>query len=148
MAQSALSRVTVIPGPVGIFRKSVLDAVGGYATNTFAEDCDITLEIMLRGGRIKYDMDVIAWTEAPETASALINQRYRWSRGIMQAILKHKQSLSRPSSGFVTWLSLWLFVCESIAIPTMNLAGLAFFLLTTLRSEERRVGKECRSRWS
>lgn len=132
MAQSALSRVTVIPGPVGIFRKSVLDAVGGYATNTFAEDCDITLEIMLRGGRIKYDMDVIAWTEAPETASALINQRYRWSRGIMQAILKHKQSLSRPSSGFVTWLSLWLFVCESIAIPTMNLAGLAFFLLTTL----------------
>ena len=132
MAQGALRRVTVIPGPVGIFRKSVLDAVGGYATNTFAEDCDITLQIMLAGGRIKYDMDVIAWTEAPETASALIRQRYRWSRGIMQAILKHKQWLSRPFSGFVTWLSLWLFVFESIAMPMMNLAGLAFFLFTTL----------------
>jgi biofilm PGA synthesis N-glycosyltransferase PgaC len=132
MAQSAFRKVTVIPGPVGMFRKSVLDAVGGYATNTFAEDCDITLQIMLHGGRIKYDMDVIAWTEAPETASTLIRQRYRWSRGIMQAILKHKRWLSRPFSGFGTWLSLWLFVIESIAIPMMNLAGLAFFLFTTL----------------
>jgi len=132
MAQGALRRVTVIPGPVGIFRKSVLDAVGGYATNTFAEDCDLTLQIMLHGGRIKYDMDVIAWTEAPETAAALIRQRYRWSRGIMQAILKHKRSLLRPFPGFVTWLALWLFVSESIAIPMMNLAGLAFFLFTTL----------------
>jgi cellulose synthase/poly-beta-1,6-N-acetylglucosamine synthase-like glycosyltransferase len=132
MAQGALRKVTVIPGPVGIFRKSVLEAVGGYATNTFAEDCDITLQIMLHGGQIKYDMDVIAWTEAPESPFTLIKQRYRWSRGILQAILKHKQWLSRPFPGFMTWLSLWLFVFESLAMPMMNLAGLAFFLFTTL----------------
>ena len=132
MAQGALRKVTVIPGPIGIFRKSVLDAVGGFATNTFAEDCDITLEIMLHGGRIKYDMDAIAWTEAPESVSALIKQRYRWSRGIMQAILKHKRALLQPFPGFVTWLSLWLFVFESIAMPVMNLASLAFFVFTAL----------------
>lgn len=132
MAQGAVRKVTVIPGPIGAFRKTVLDAVGGYSTNTFAEDCDITLQIMLHGGRIKYDMEAVAWTEAPETISVLMKQRYRWARGIMQAILKHKGSLLRPFAGFGNWLMLWLFVVESIAIPMMNLAGLAFFVYTAV----------------
>src|SRR5262249_37457540 len=128
MAQGAIRKVTVIPGPVSFFRRSVLEEVGGYATNTFAEDCDITLQIIQRGGRIKYDMNIVAWTEAPESAAALIKQRYRWSRGIMQAILKHRSSLLRPFPEFLTWVSLWYFVFDSIAMPMMNLAGLAFFL--------------------
>src|SRR3712207_9583019 len=91
--------VNIIPGPIGIFRRDVLAAVGGYDTDTYAEDADLTLKVLTAGWHIVYEPRAIAWTEAPESLLDLIKQRYRWTRGI-------------------------------------------------LRSEERRVGKECRSRWS
>src|SRR5256885_5393724 len=35
-----------------------------------------------------------------------------------------------------------------IYAPTLRHHAGRFYMITTLRSEERRVGKECRSRWS
>lgn len=131
-AQSYFHRVTVIPGPLGVFRKAVLLEVGGYRNDTFAEDCELTLRLMISGHRIKYEANAIAWTEAPETAEALFKQRYRWSRGILQAILRHKGSLVRPFSGFGNWIMLWYMAFESLALPGMNLIGMLVFVLAAI----------------
>ena len=59
---------------------------------------------------------------------------------------KRLQFLNRPSKKFSTGDTLALF-----AVGTFGLHLITFFLLILLygsRSEERRVGKECRSRWS
>jgi biofilm PGA synthesis N-glycosyltransferase PgaC len=79
-AQGFLRVVNIVPGPIGIFRREALTAVGGYDTDTFAEDADLTLKILTAGWHITYENRAIAWTEAPERLHDLIKQRYRWTR--------------------------------------------------------------------
>jgi poly-beta-1,6 N-acetyl-D-glucosamine synthase len=127
-AHAFFRRVAVIPGPVGVFRKSVLEQVGGYLPDTFAEDCELTLRIMLAGWKIKYEPDAVAWTEAPESLAALFKQRYRWARGILQSMAKHKLRLLSPLPDPIDWLFLWLMVFETMIWPLMNVFALSFFI--------------------
>jgi cellulose synthase/poly-beta-1,6-N-acetylglucosamine synthase-like glycosyltransferase len=46
LAYANINAITVIPGAIGAFRKSVVDEVGGYSSDTLAEDCDITVKIL------------------------------------------------------------------------------------------------------
>ncbi|MFN7921113.1 MAG: glycosyltransferase [Bryobacteraceae bacterium] len=128
-AQALLQKITVIPGPAGVFRKQEIIDLGGYLSDTFAEDCDLTLRLMLAGKRIKYEPRCVAWTEAPEKADALFKQRYRWGRGILQAVLKHRRALFEPRRDVVGWFMLWNMVFESIAMVGMNFCGILMFLL-------------------
>ena len=131
-AQGFLRVVNIIPGPIGIFRREVLTAVGGYATDTFAEDADLTLEILTTGWHIVYEDRAIAYTEAPETLLDLIKQRYRWTRGILQALRKRGTWLAIPKGGFGVWLSLQAMLFEAIVWPVMNVAGNLFFAVVAL----------------
>lgn len=131
-AQALLKKITVIPGPSGVFRKQEIIDIGGYLTDTFAEDCDLTLRLMLAGKRIKYEPRCVAWTEAPEKPHALFKQRYRWGRGILQAILKHRGALFSPRRDFLAWTMLWNMVFESIVMVGMNFSGILMFLLMAL----------------
>ena len=132
MAQALLRRVSVIPGPVGMFRRSMLAELGGYNDDTYAEDCELTLRIGLAGWDIRYESKAIAWTEAPENSTALFKQRYRWGRGILQAIIKHRKALFRPAGRTRDWLLLCALAFESIALPTMDLLGVLFFVTAAI----------------
>jgi cellulose synthase/poly-beta-1,6-N-acetylglucosamine synthase-like glycosyltransferase len=68
-AQAFARTVNIIPGPIGIFRREVLQQVGGYEIDTYAEDADLTLKILTAGWQIKYEERAIAYTEAPEDCS-------------------------------------------------------------------------------
>jgi len=84
--QAFLKLVNIIPGPIGMFRKDALYEVGLYDDDTFAEDCDVTLKLIMKGYKIDFEPEAVAVTEAPEHLLDLIKQRYRWTRGILQAI--------------------------------------------------------------
>jgi biofilm PGA synthesis N-glycosyltransferase PgaC len=131
-AQAFFNRVTVIPGPLGLFRKEALLEVGAYEMDTFAEDCDLTLRLLLAGWDIKYESDAIVWTEAPESISGLVLQRYRWGRGVLQAIIKNRRYLygGCPTTG--TWLTFWLFVLDGLALPAMNVLSISCFLFAAV----------------
>ncbi|MBA4048188.1 MAG: polysaccharide deacetylase, partial [Sphingomonas sp.] len=94
-ALAAIGAVTVVPGAIGAWRRRALDAVGGYPTDTLAEDQDLTLAIQRAGWRVACDNDAIAWTEAPETVRALFKQRLRWSYGTLQCLWKHRALIGR-----------------------------------------------------
>lgn len=128
-AQGYFQCVNIIPGPMGFFRRSVLEEIGGYDSDTFAEDCDLTLKMLARGYRINYEPEAISWTEAPESIAGLITQRYRWTRGILQSLKKNKFSLFHiRKAGFVNSFMLWYMLFEAIAWPIMNIFGNLFFL--------------------
>ncbi len=80
--------VTVIPGPIGLFRKSALSQAHGYDEDKqlFAEDADLTVRLLALGWYISSDEDMQAVTEAPDTVGSLLRQRYRWKRGIYQVL--------------------------------------------------------------
>ncbi len=89
-ALAALGAITVVPGAVGAWRRTALDAVGGYPVDTLAEDQDLTIAIQRAGWRVACDVDAVAWTEAPENARALFRQRFRWAYGTLQCRWKHR----------------------------------------------------------
>ncbi|WP_294276175.1 polysaccharide deacetylase family protein [uncultured Chryseobacterium sp.] len=104
LAYSYINAVTVIPGAIGAFRKTVIDEVGGYSSDTLAEDCDITVKMLKKGYRIVNENRAVAVTEAPETVKQFLKQRFRWTYGIMQMFWKQKQTFLNPE---YKGLGLW-----------------------------------------
>lgn len=127
MAQSCLNLVTIVPGPIGVFKKDLVLSVGGYHTDTFAEDCDLSMRLLMAGYNIKYTGKIKARTEAPDGFQALITQRYRWSRGMIQAIVKSVQDLTKSFTFRRAFVVLYMFV-ETIMIPLINFT----FVIITL----------------
>ena len=128
-AQGFISAVNIVPGPIGLFRREALEEIGGYDTDTFAEDADLTLKIMEVGWRVQYEDESIAWTEAPESWRDLTQQRYRWTRGILQAIRKRKGIYLRPFPDFPLWISTVQLGFEALVWPVMNVFAHLFFAI-------------------
>lgn len=139
-----LNCITVVPGALGAWRAEAVRAAGGFASDTLAEDTDLTFSIRRRGWRISYDEDAEAFTEAPETPSALIKQRFRWTYGTLQSVWKHRDTLGRPrygSLGFIAIPNIFLFqvllplispVIDLLFLGTLLLWGLAQFRITRM----------------
>ncbi|HEU5162484.1 MAG TPA: glycosyltransferase family 2 protein [Thermoanaerobaculia bacterium] len=131
-AQGWFRSVNVIPGPIGIFRRAVLERVGGYDSDTFAEDFDLTVKILAGGWRIEYEPKAMAFTEAPEALLDVIKQRYRWNRGILQTLRKQKRLLVKSEGNITTSISLWYMLFEGLAWPVMNIFANLFFVWIAL----------------
>ena len=111
-ALDLLNAITVVPGAVGAWRKSVVQSLGGFGHDTLAEDTDLTIAIRRRGYKIHYEESAVAWTEAPESTVALAKQRFRWAFGTLQAAWKHRAVTFDPRYGFLAYValpSIWLF---------------------------------------
>jgi len=132
-AQGFFRLVNIIPGPIGVFRRAALRRVGGYDHDTFAEDCDLTLKLLGDGWQIHYEPDAIAYTEAPEKLLDLLKQRYRWTRGILQAIRKHRRSLVDLRHGPGVCFTLWYMIFEGILWPSMNVFAHVLFVFVATR---------------
>jgi biofilm PGA synthesis N-glycosyltransferase PgaC len=131
-AQGFIAAVNIVPGPVGVFRREALTDVGGYDTDTFAEDADLTLKLISSGWKIVYEDQAVAWTQAPENWLDLVQQRYRWTRGILQAIRKRKWLLIKPVPDFPLWLSVLEMGFEAVVWPIMNVYAHLFFAVVAL----------------
>jgi peptidoglycan-N-acetylglucosamine deacetylase len=115
-----LNCITVVPGALGAWRKEAIEAAGGITSDTVAEDADLTIAIRRRGWRISYDEEAIAWTEAPETAGALIRQRFRWTFGTLQSFWKHRDTLLRPKYGTLGWIALPNIFVFQLVLPLIS----------------------------
>jgi len=125
LAYSLLGAVTLVPGAIGAFRRAAIEDVGGYQTDTLAEDFDLTCRIRQAGWTIQADEDAIAHTEAPEDIGAFFRQRKRWSFGTLQTLWKNRRILFHH--GGYGWLGMpmriWEFFFYSVA-PILYLKGL------------------------
>ena len=131
-AQAYWRTVNVVPGPMGVFRRTAIEGTGGYDSDTFAEDFDMTVKILADGWKITYEPKAVAYTEAPEELLDIIKQRYRWSRGILQALRKQKHLLTRTNVHITTPLSLWYMIFEGLVWPAMNIFASLFFVWIAL----------------
>lgn len=132
-AQSFFRAVNIIPGPLGMFRKSVLQQVGGYDHDTFAEDCDLTLKMLMVGWHIVYEPSAVAWVETPSGLINLLKQRYRWTRGILQATRKHRWAMWHPRKAGINSFILWYMLFEGIVWPFSTVLGNLFFIFVGLQ---------------
>jgi cellulose synthase/poly-beta-1,6-N-acetylglucosamine synthase-like glycosyltransferase/peptidoglycan/xylan/chitin deacetylase (PgdA/CDA1 family)/spore germination protein YaaH len=117
-ALNTLGAVSVVPGAIGAWRISAVREAGAFHTDTVAEDADLTMALLRRGYRVKYEDRALAYTEAPVNASGLMRQRFRWSFGILQAVYKHRETFARK--GALGWVALPNIVVFQILLPLVS----------------------------
>ena len=128
-ALGAVGAITVVPGAVGAWRAAALKALGGYPSDTLAEDQDLTIAVQRAGWRVVFDQTASAWTEAPDTVRGLARQRYRWAYGTLQCLWKHRGLLRQrpvPSAQGLARIGLpqaWAFqIGFGLVSPLIDLA--------------------------
>jgi cellulose synthase/poly-beta-1,6-N-acetylglucosamine synthase-like glycosyltransferase/peptidoglycan/xylan/chitin deacetylase (PgdA/CDA1 family)/spore germination protein YaaH len=117
-ALNTFSAVCVVPGAIGAWRTGAVLAVGGYKTDTVAEDADLTMALLQNGYKVEYEDRALAYTEAPTTADGLMRQRFRWSFGILQAVWKHRSAFARK--GALGYVALPNIVIFQILLPLVS----------------------------
>ena len=122
-AMSRLNAITVVPGAIGAYRTDALRQVGGYRSDTLAEDMDLTWRLRIAGWRAVNEIDALAYTEAPASLSALMKQRFRWTYGTLQCLWKHRRATFRYGwFGGLALPTLWLFqIAAQVLAPFVDL---------------------------
>src|SRR3989344_6094915 len=93
--------VYVTNGPLSIYRKSIVEEVGGFDTKNLTEDIEITWNILSRGYNTRMSYDAIVYTNVPEKLKTWINQRVRWNLGGIQTLRKYyKVMFKRGAFGY------------------------------------------------
>ena len=122
-AYEALNAVPVVPGAIGAWRSQAVRDIGGYSSDTLAEDMDLTMRMRLAGYRVVNEPTARAYTEAPDSLSTLFRQRFRWAYGNLQCLWKHRGALGRHGYfGRLVLPSLWLFqIFSQLLSPLVDL---------------------------
>ncbi len=139
-----LNCIIVVPGAVSAWRAQTIRDSGGFSSDTVAEDTDLTIAIRRAGWRILYDEEAVGYTDAPDTAGALVRQRFRWTFGTLQSVWKHRDILGRwryGTLGSVALPNVFLFqlllpllspVIDLLFLGSLLLWGLAQFQVARL----------------
>jgi cellulose synthase (UDP-forming) len=125
-------------GSPAMLRRSALEEIGGFATETVTEDMHTGLRLQKRGWEVIYYNRTLARGLAPQTFDAYQTQWHRWGLGAMQVFrlerpffgrgLRLGQRLSYLSSFYFYWTSVQkLFF---LLIPVVCVATGVFPLLT------------------
>ena len=110
--------VTVVPGAIGAWRTAPVKKGGCYHPNTVAEDADLTMNLLEQGYKVVYEDSALAFTEAPINARGLMKQRFRWSFGILQAVVKHRRAFLRHRA--MGWFALPNIVVFQMLLPLVS----------------------------
>lgn len=120
-AQTVFNVEYIIGGIGSTFRRSALEQVGYYDTDTITEDIDLTMKFIRNGNkanRVIYGSDVVAHTESVLDLAGLISQRYRWKYGRTQTFFKNPGMFfasDRKYGKLLTWFYLPFSIFSDIA---------------------------------
>ncbi|HJU14498.1 MAG TPA: glycosyltransferase [Candidatus Nitrosotalea sp.] len=117
--------ISVVPGSLGAFRRSVLEEVGTYHKDTLVEDFDVTLKILKTKLVIAGSTKATAYTEAPETLTSLYMQRRRWYGGNLQVFSRHFDTLFNPRFGILQRLVFPYMLFSSVVMPFVGFLTIA-----------------------
>ncbi len=139
-ALSFFNAVHVTPGPFSIYKKSVLNKIGGFDVGNIVEDHEIAVRMHQAGYRITNCATAKVRTISPGTFKELYVQRKRWYTGSLLTLWQYKSMMLRRKNGLFAFIypytylvvtfGLILFV-YTIFLTLSNLfETLAFYSLT------------------
>lgn len=118
--------VWVTPGPFSMYRKYVLDEIGGFDPNSITEDHEIAFRIYKAGYVISNTMNAKVWATMPETFKGSYIQRRRWYSGSIITMLQHRKMLAKPKYGlfsfFIPYNMILIFLSLIMFGSTVGLA--------------------------
>lgn len=96
---SRLDCLHVSPGPFSIYRKDILQKIGGFDENNLTEDLEVTLRLQSKHYRIVQIMNAEVYTITPNTFKSLYRQRNRWYKGAIINAIKYKKMIFNKKYG-------------------------------------------------
>lgn len=118
------------PGAFAIWRRDVLEEVGGYSRTFTCEDIEITFRIhekYLREGRdyrILSLTDNVATTEGPDTVRKLVSQRERWQRVIDETVWHYRRMWFNRRYKSVGLVGTPFYLLTEVLAPAFEVLGL------------------------
>lgn len=131
---SRMNALLIISGAFGLFRRSLVETIGGYSSDTVGEDIELVVRLHrhLRERderyRIEFVPDPVCWTEAPETMAQLSRQRRRWQRGLGEALWRHRRLVGNGHYGALGTAAIPYFLLFEFLGPVIELLGLPAIL--------------------
>lgn len=106
-------------GAFSMFRRKALDAIGGFSPGS-GEDLGTTLRFRRAGYEVHFEAEGWAYTNAPETLSALVQQRLRWDRDAfrIQVLQYHQWKKQSPRESFGNSLQRYDYLLFTL-LPTL-----------------------------
>jgi cellulose synthase/poly-beta-1,6-N-acetylglucosamine synthase-like glycosyltransferase len=138
IAWSRLNALLIISGAFGVFRREILQSLGGLSKETMGEDMEIVMRMhhLLRPGnlrsRIAYAADANAWTEIPKNLGALRHQRIRWHVGLIDNLRLHHAMILRRRFGTVGLFALPYALAFEVVGPLLQVAGYTVLVILLL----------------
>lgn len=135
--QQARMNLRLVPqygGTVGGVRRTALREVGGWNSNSLAEDTEMTFRLVTKGWDVVYQNRSECYEEVPETWSVRIRQIQRWAKGHNQAMLAYVGAMLRnraslpPRQVLDGVLLLGVFVVPLILIAGWIITLALFYL--------------------
>ena len=129
MVQRNEDDAIITHGTMCMVRRSALDQVGGWGTDTICEDTELGLRLFEAGYQALYTNYRYGRGLLPDTFKAFKTQRFRWAYGAMQIIRKHwahmlpgARTLSPAQKfHFVSGWSLWFSDALGTLASILNL---------------------------
>ncbi|HVM58818.1 MAG TPA: glycosyltransferase [Candidatus Paceibacterota bacterium] len=119
-ALASINAFFVTPGPFSVYRRAVLDEIGGFRYGQQTEDMEMAMRLLRHGYAIENAPAAIVVTKAQDTLQKLVRQRMRWASGYLRNVWFDYRDLLSRKHGF-----LGLFVLPmGILTP--------FFMVATL----------------
>jgi cellulose synthase/poly-beta-1,6-N-acetylglucosamine synthase-like glycosyltransferase len=135
-ALSAVNGIYVTPGPFSLYRRSVLDEVGGFRHAHQAEDMEMALRLQRAGYEIENAPRARVYTKVPRTVPKLIKQRTRWTTGFLRNVLHdYRDLVGNPKYGILGLMVLplgFVSVVGGVALFVLALYELGRHLLDTV----------------
>lgn len=138
VAWGTLDGLLLISGALGVFKKELVVACGGYDKETIGEDMELTVRIRryAREKNIDYKIgfvpDPLCWTEVPESWGVLRRQRNRWARGSIETLLSHKRLFLNPFYGKIGLISYPYWVLFEWLAPIIEFLGISLLIIFAL----------------
>lgn len=127
---SALNGLLIISGAFGCFPRQLALELGGYRSDTMAEDMDLVVRMHRRLRResprpykILFIPDPVCWTEVPADLRTLARQRKRWQKGLLQVLWSNRSMMLNPRYGIIGLVSFPYQVVVELLGPVVELLG-------------------------
>ena len=131
---SHMNALLIVSGAFGLFRRSLVEAVGGYSSETVGEDIELVVRLHrhLRerdeAYRIEFVPDPVCWTEAPESMGQLSRQRRRWHRGLGETLWRHRRLAGNGRYGVLGLAAVPYFLIFEFFGPIFEVLGIPVVL--------------------
>lgn len=91
-SQGLFDHIFSVSGVCTLYKKDVVESLGGFNPRNQTEDIEITWRIQRNGYLVKYEPMIMVYMYTPNTFKQLLRQRIRWAIGGLQTVNQNVHS--------------------------------------------------------